>query len=204
MYSGVKDEAARAGATTAKVRTGTDKPKRGESATDPDRAKANAETSADDNKDAMVTERKDPSYLVTHINKALNQMYHTNETEFENYAEENNLKKGKLGTILKMMQYKLVSHLIQEKVKIKDLSWICIYNLFEKHSVSDPKYNGVRTLQLSIFQTFMKELEVTMSPFEELHPQLSRDISRMKDFEADSNLMDDQYVFAHYIKDTQK
>jgi hypothetical protein len=169
-----------------------------------DKSSPKANPPVTDGKDHKPNVRVDPATLVNHLNKALREMYHTNEVDFENYAEENYLKKGSVGTLLKMMQYKLVSHLILEKVKIRDLSWVCLYRLFKKHSQEDKKFNSVRTLNHEQYMAFLKDLEVMMSPFVEIHSQIGRDISRMKEFESDSNLMDDQYVFAHYIRNTQK
>lgn len=181
-----------------------DKPKPAEDGAHTDKTAPKPHPTPHDHKEVKPIEKKEPKWLVNELNKALKERYHTNVDEFENYAEENNLKKGSLGTILKMTQYKLISHLIQEKVKIRDLSWICLYRLFKKHSTPNKKFNNVRTIAVDDFQVFLKDLEIMMAPFEDLHAQLARDISRMKEFESDSNLVDDQYVFAHYIRDTQK
>jgi hypothetical protein len=143
--------------------------------------------------------------LIKSVNSALLDEYKTNEIEFEKFANENGLKKNTLDTILKLVKHKLINKLVEERVRIRDLTWIVLYKLFLKHGEKDKKYRGTRTLHLEKkYPKFLKELGVIMAPFDDLHPNINRDIQKMKEFDGDSNLSDDQFYFASYLRNIQQ
>ena len=138
-------------------------------------------------------------------NAALRDEFQSTEDEFEKFANENGLTRGTQDTLLKLVKQRLVRKLIENKIKVKNLSWFVLYELFKKHASKERRYAGTRVLLLDkSYPEFLKELSLVMAPFEEIGPHIERDIKKMHEFDADSTLTDDQFYFAAYLRNVQK
>lgn len=138
-------------------------------------------------------------------NAALKAEFRSTEAEFEKFANESGLARGTIDTLLKLVKAKLVGKLVEARVKVKDLSWIVLYQLFKKHSSKERRYAGTRVLPIEkSYPAFLKELSVVMGSFEEIGHHIQRDIKKMQEFDSDSNLSDDQFYFASYLRNVQK
>jgi len=151
-----------------------------------------------------VKEDVKPKTNVDRANAALKEEYHFSETDLANFVDENALSHEDIGSLVKLVQYKMVAKLVESHVRVKDLAHLTLYKLFLKHSQQDPAFLGVRTLPLEKYSDFLAELRQILAPFDEIHPHINRDLVRLDKFDEDMNLADNQFQFASYIRNVQK
>lgn len=137
-------------------------------------------------------------------NMCLRQEYQFAEEELINFAEENALSVKSKKSIWSYVQYKLISKLVEERVPIQDLARAALFKLFKTHSTPLEKKPDLKAIQVAQFDELLFDLEAVMAPFEEIHQLVQADIMRMRDFDSDKNMSDDQFYFASYIRTVQK
>lgn len=136
-------------------------------------------------------------------NAALDEDFRIQDDEYGNFCDENGIPKGEKNSLIKAIHFKMISKLMDARVRVKDLASVVFLGLFEKHSKENPKFNMCRTMQLADWKTFLKELEMIFLPFDEIHPHLNRDVKMLTNFAADKNISDDQFYFVQYLDNVQ-
>jgi hypothetical protein len=69
-----------------------------------------------------VKEEVKPKTNVDRANAALKEEYHFSETDLANFVDENALSHEDIGSLVKLVQYKMVAKLVESHVRVKDLS----------------------------------------------------------------------------------
>ena len=142
--------------------------------------------------------------IIEKCNTRLDDQFKFNEEELSNFAEENALSLKSKKTIWSFIQYKLISKLIEEKVMMRDMTRITIRKLFKLNSESRESHPSLPILSLEKYNSFLDQMKTLLSPFEEIHPLSMADLMRMREFDTDKNMTDDQFFYATYLRSHQK
>ncbi len=165
-------------------------------------AAARQKTQKDDPKPTLPVEnlRADAEQA----SRSLRPEFQFTEDELVNFAEENALSTKSRKSIWSFVQYRLISKLVEERVPIQDLARVALFRLFRSRASPHATRPEVKVVQVSDFEDLLFELEGVMAPFEEIHQLVQADILRMRDFDSDKNMSDDQFFFASFIRAVQK